>query len=375
MTKAKRRKIESDMAEQVTGKATSKAVKEKLSREIIDINMDVSFDEGSIEEAVADPFAKGVKVRIMKPGISHNGNWHRSENMRRALDLLDGVWVYEDHTDKRLARQKLARLTSPVWEDELPKANMRILPGTGKWLAENIQADPSSVDLSINAQVAGEWVMHEGRKVFDVKEYMKFRSVDVVAEASAGGGAESIIEAKRREEVVDMPIETMKELLEAHGDMVNEWLTEQKQAWVDGLTEDVELKKLKEAKALAEAEVAKVIADFASVDALLEAHKEAVRNLDDLETARKISEWTAEVDGMLAESVKEKRMNEDDISEAFKLRMYALTEKEVVESEIKDREELVAKLRGGVKGHGKPVETEVVEETAETDVDRYGKLF
>ena len=375
MTKAKRRKIESDMAEQVTGKATSKAVKEKLSREIIDINMDVSFDEGSIEEAVADPFAKGVKVRIMKPGISHNGNWHRSENMRRALDLLDGVWVYEDHTDKRLARQKLARLTSPVWEDELPKANMRILPGTGRWLAENIQADPSSVDLSINAQVAGEWVMHEGRKVFDVKEYMKFRSVDVVAEASAGGGAESIIEAKRREEVVDMPIETMKELLEAHGDMVNEWLTEQKQAWVDGLTEDVELKKLNEAKALAEAEVAKVIADFASVDALLEAHKEVVKKLDDLETARKISEWTAEVDGMLAGSVKEKRMNEDDISEAFKLRMYALTEKEVVESEIKDREELVAKLRGGVKGHGKPVETEVVEETAETDVDRYGKLF
>ena len=375
MTKAKRRKIESDMAEQVTGKATSKAVKEKLSREIIDINMDVSFDEGSIEEAVADPFAKGVKVRIMKPGISHNGNWHRSENMRRALDLLDGVWVYEDHTDKRLARQKLARLTSPVWEDELPKANMRILPGTGRWLAENIQADPSSVDLSINAQVAGEWVMHEGRKVFDVKEYMKFRSVDVVAEASAGGGAESIIEAKRREEVVDMPIETMKELLEAHGDMVNEWLTEQKQAWVDGLTEDVELKKLKEAKALAEAEVAKVIADFASVDALLEAHKEAVRKLDDLETARKISEWTAEVDGMLAGSVKEKRMNEDDISEAFKNRLYAMTEKEVVESEIKDREELVAKLRGGVKGHGKPVETEVVEETAETDVDRYGKLF
>jgi len=374
MTKAKRRKIESDMAEQVTGKATSKAVKEKLSREIIDINMDVSFDEGSIEEAVADPFAKGVKVRIMKPGISHNGNWHRSENMRRALDLLDGVWVYEDHTDKRLARQKLARLTSPVWEDELPKANMRILPGTGKWLAENIQADPSSVDLSINAQVAGEWVMHEGRKVFDVKEYMKFRSVDVVAEASAGGGAESIIEAKRREEVVDMPIETMKELLEAHGDMVNEWLTEQKQAWVDGLTEDVELKKLKEAKEAAEAEVAKV-AEFGGVDALLEAHKEVVKKLDDLETARKISEWTAEVDGMLAGSVKEKRMNEDDISEAFKNRLYAMTEKEVVESEIKDREELVAKLRGGVKGHGKPVETEVVEETAETDVDRYGKLF
>ena len=171
-----------------------------------------------------------------------------------------------------------------------------------------------------------------------------------------------------------MPIETMKELLEAHGDMVNEWLTEQKQAWVDGLTEDVELKKLKEAKEAAEAEVAKV-AEFGGVDALLEAHKEVVKKLDDLETARKISEWTAEVDGMLAGSVKEKRMNEDDISEAFKLRMYALTEKEVVESEIKDREELVAKLRGGVKGHGKPVETEVVEETAETDVDRYGKLF
>ena len=353
----------------------------ELEERVIRESMIVAIDPDVLNEGQVDLQKMDVPIRVIQPGISKNGNWHHEDRLQESVMLLENVPIWNDHKAKHDPKDRLGTVTKPFWEG-MPKAIARFLPGTGKWVYENAMADPTSVEFSINAAVEGKWITHEKQKVFDVTNYLEYKSVDVVAEASAGGGVDlKVSESVENKEVDKMEVKLIESVEQLKADYP---------VFVSGLRKEFE-KELSESaeqkaqeKRLEEAEKSvQEVSDFLAGKELSESVKEngvigclenvftelsgAKKTIDEFETAEKIKEDKALVDRLLVESKLDEK-DDKEVSENFKSSLFAIKGEDreaKIKEAIADREAFIANVKAKVTGNGKPEKLETGEPIVE----------
>lgn len=147
-------------------------------------------------EAVFDDTTKTVRVKILEPGWSKNGNYYSPVIAEAiAAKIRESTKTYCDHkqdeqTKKfgRSLRDWAATVHEAAVENGVPYAVLRMTenPETG-WLYEEAKKHPQEVGVSIDAQAkVTEHGEAEGKKGRIVEEILSARC-DFVASPSAGG--------------------------------------------------------------------------------------------------------------------------------------------------------------------------------------------
>jgi len=353
----------------------------ELEERVIRESMIVAIDPDVLNEGQVDLQKMDVPIRVIQPGISKNGNWHHEDRLQESVMLLENVPIWNDHKAKHDPKDRLGTVTKPFWEG-MPKAIARFLPGTGKWVYENAMADPTSVEFSINAAVEGKWITHEKQKVFDVTNYLEYKSVDVVAEASAGGGVDlKVSESVENKEVDKMEVKLIESVEQLKADYPV-FVSGLRKEFEKELSESVEQKA--QEKRLEEAEKSvQEVSDFLTGKELSESVKEngvigclenvftelsgAKKTIDEFETAEKIKEDKALVDRLLVESKLDEK-DDKEVSESFKSSLFAIKGEDreaKIKEAIADREAFIANVKAKVTGNGEPEKLEAGETIVE----------
>jgi len=339
----------------------------ELEERVIRESMIVAIDPDMLNEGQVDLQKMDVPIRVIQPGISKNGNWHHEDRLQESVMLLENVPIWNDHKAKHDPKDRLGKVLKPFWEG-MPKATARFLPGTGKWAYENAMADPASVEFSINAAVEGKWIQHEGRKVFDVTNYLEYKSVDVVADASAGGGVDKVQESVETKEGIEMEvklIESVEQLKAEYPGLVSGLQKEFEKELSEGAEQKAQANRLKEAEKsvkevsdfLAGKELGKSVEENGIVGCLENVFTElsgAKKRVDEFETAEKIKEDKALEDRLLAESKLDEK-DDKEVSESFKASLSAIKgdDREAkIKEAIADRETFIANVKAKVTGNG-----------------------
>jgi hypothetical protein len=162
--------------------------------------------EEAVQEAIGGLLEQAGKsgrawdVLLIQAGTSLNGNHYAPEVLRKAAPLFEGVACYADHGSGRGGRSikdKVGTFSRPEFGRheiggqvvEGVKARLTVVaPWLRETLLESVQAGLTDfIGFSIDAE--GRVVAKEqsGRRVRFVEELTRVKSVDAVAEPSAGG--------------------------------------------------------------------------------------------------------------------------------------------------------------------------------------------
>jgi hypothetical protein len=139
-------------------------------------------------------------VLLIQVGESANHNYYSAETLKAAVPLFEGVSAFADHVPEgrgRSIRDKVGRFRSPEFgrftvgdrSVEGIRARLRVIdPQMRTQMLEAHRAgEPDFVGFSINAEGHRRSRDIDGRKVNHVDRLTRVRSVDAVAEPSAGG--------------------------------------------------------------------------------------------------------------------------------------------------------------------------------------------
>lgn len=175
------------------------------------------------------------RIRVVQAGLSANGNFYPDDVLQAAVPLFEGARVFVKADQLHLAGggkdfNNLIGGLRNVEFVEGKKANTGelqadlILIDVEGDIARKIREawDKQLTDLfgfSIDAAGKAEQRTKGGRRVVEVKEFVKVHSVDLIIEPGAGGAIINLLEAKR-ETVMDR--EELIALLEAKGVLTRE---------------------------------------------------------------------------------------------------------------------------------------------------------
>lgn len=152
-------------------------------------------------------------VRVIKAGMSINGNFYPDAVLRESVSLFDGVRVFEkpeaDHIKGGTAGKSVANLIGAIQKPRFVEGKT---PDTGEIQADLVLIEPNGdtavklreakarnlihlLGLSIDADGTAKTQLREGRKVRVAQSITKVHSVDLIVEPSAGGELIRLIEA------------------------------------------------------------------------------------------------------------------------------------------------------------------------------------
>jgi hypothetical protein len=186
-------------------------------------------------EALDDGDRARWRIRIIRAGLSKNGNFYSDGVLAEAAPLFEGARVLLRSDEEHLKgagkhfMNVIGRLTGPVFR---PGAH----PDTGELQATFELLQPSGAvaarlrdawargmsglfGFSIDAEGEGRIRQRGGRRMRLTERISKVNSVDLIVEPGAGGGIISLIEAKRndpvtREEMLNTIVSLRPDLLE-----------------------------------------------------------------------------------------------------------------------------------------------------------------
>ncbi len=162
-------------------------------------------------EAVAGQGARW-RVRVIRAGVSGNGNLYPAPVLREAVALFDGVRVFVKSDDEHLAgkgkdvRNLIGKLTDPQFVEAKNGEEAEILailnlvepdgPVGTKIREAHGRGMADLFGLSIDATGKVEVAHHAGRRVRKLTGFTAIKSVDLIVEPGAGGQIINLIEAQ-----------------------------------------------------------------------------------------------------------------------------------------------------------------------------------
>jgi len=175
---------------------------------------------GAIVEAAAGDDATGplrFGVRVIRAGLSLNGNFYGDDTLRRAVPLFEGVRVLAKSDAEHLAgggkdvRNLIGKLSGARFVEGASADTGEILatltlidradPLSIK-LAEAVKSDMADLfGLSIDARAKAREARIGGRTARMVTELTAVKSVDLIVEPGAGGGFIDIQEARDEDDM------------------------------------------------------------------------------------------------------------------------------------------------------------------------------
>ncbi|MFN3883266.1 MAG: hypothetical protein ACK4Q4_00730 [Rhodocyclaceae bacterium] len=169
---------------------------------------------GVFVEAIDGDGAPGSRylIRVIKAGISGNGNFYSDQVLREAVPLFEGARVFVKSDDEHLAgkgkdvRNLIGRLSAPKFveaaktdEGEIQAELQVIEPASplGVKLREAYARNMTDLfGFSIDASGGARTAVRGNRRIREATRFTKVHSVDLIVEPGAGGGMIRLIEAK-----------------------------------------------------------------------------------------------------------------------------------------------------------------------------------
>ncbi len=190
---------------------TRTAVREAVRRFHTVVESAPAAERASVREASiggAQPAGPGrMLVRLIKAGVSLNGNAYPSHVLREAAQSrawAKGSKAYIDHATPEeeeahptgSIRNLAAVLTEDARWDEATQSLVAEVRLFEPWRSRLVEmAEANAIGMSIRAWVSGNHGQYEGREAFVVERIEGGRSVDFVTTPAAGGGIISVLEA------------------------------------------------------------------------------------------------------------------------------------------------------------------------------------
>lgn len=152
------------------------------------------------------------RIRVIRAGLSLNGNFYPDAVLREAIGLFDGARVFIKSDAEHLAgggkdvRNIVGRLQDPVFvEGTAPdsgevQATFELLEPEGDVALKLREAWTRGMTglfgFSIDAEAMAEKLFREGRQVRAAKRILRINSVDLIVEPGAGGEVIDLLEAQ-----------------------------------------------------------------------------------------------------------------------------------------------------------------------------------
>ena len=165
-------------------------------------------------EATADDGrgASRFTIRVVRAGLSGNGNYYPDAVLRESLPLFDGARVFAKSDEEHLrgkgkdVRNLIGRIAAPSFVEgrgvdhgEI-RATLEMLEPSGDVavkLREALDRGMSGLfGFSINAAAMARKTKRAGRPVREATKFTRVESVDLIVEPGAGGELINLIEAK-----------------------------------------------------------------------------------------------------------------------------------------------------------------------------------
>ncbi len=176
----------------------------------------------SMTEALAGPFleatadgGKGASkflIRVVRGGLSGNGNYYPDAVLRESLPLFKGARVFAKSDEEHLrgkgkdVRNLIGRLVEPTFiegrgvDSGEIRATLEMIEPAGDVavkLREAVDRGMSGLfGFSINAAAMASRTKRAGRDVREATKFTRVESVDLIVEPGAGGELINLIEAK-----------------------------------------------------------------------------------------------------------------------------------------------------------------------------------
>jgi hypothetical protein len=250
----------------------------------------VDLTEAELDEE--DFIIRGA--RIIRSGMSLNGNYYSEAVIEAATPLFEGVNAYANHPhprDRNLPRdveKTIGFFDNTRFREGSAYGDFNVLGEARRWLWPLIQASIDKkldiVALSINAIGEASKGKYEGKPANIVEAITKANSVDAVSAASAGGSFKHLLQSDDgwlRDILANV---SMEELTEARPDLVEDF----KRQW----------KTVRDSQAIQEAE--DKAAELAAAVARLTEEKQAIQaRLDEAQKVKGALQKAALVDSLL----------------------------------------------------------------------------
>ena len=175
--------------------------------------------QGAFIEADEDGGGNRWRIRIIKAGLSGNGNFYPDTTLKAALPMFEGVRVFVKADAEHLAgggkdfNKLIGRITAPVFvEGEAPDTGelqgvFEVLESAGNSAAKIREAyERGMADIfgfSIDARGTVRAGKIGGRKIRVATKFIEVKSVDLIVEPGAGGQVLQLIEAKQEASIMD----------------------------------------------------------------------------------------------------------------------------------------------------------------------------
>ena len=180
--------------------------------ELVEANL--SFD-GELREANGEAGSRKVILDLIVEGFGNaaDGHYYSQSLLERVAHRFEGAKMFSDHLTRE-AEQKLGGLPrtwrdmvgriNRVWTD-VNEAGKRVIRGEAQIFDDQLwrllEQAIDVVGVSINARGTAAPGTVEGRSARVVEDITKVKSVDVVAEAGAGGRILALVEAAVEEAI------------------------------------------------------------------------------------------------------------------------------------------------------------------------------
>jgi hypothetical protein len=251
---------------------------------------------------------------------SRNGRLYLPEALEQAAALFEGVKAFANHPRKsergevRDVRDLIGKCMNVHYAQGKLMADLFILESQKGWVFPLAAQTPELVGISINAQ--GKIRRVEDKDV--VEEIVEVRSVDLVSEPAATKNLfEELLSEDEAEFYTGL---TAEKLQQNRPDLVDEMLTEK--------------------------------------DTVINQLKEEIQALEDELNSYKDKEKQGQKKNLMQELIKDSKLKDENVTEVFKNALLKLNANNLVELReemsnlIADREKLIAKHSGVVKGMG-----------------------
>ena len=187
--------------------------------------------DGRILEALEDDDGEiGSKWRVtmIRPGTSRNRRRYRPEVLQEAVPLYEGVVAFDGHRTpaeiKASATRNIAGFHSEVeaMPDGSLQSTLTLLESAtearGLFMTAFKNNRPDLVGFSHDVSGGTTRMIEAGRLIEDVTGIDTVRSVDIVADASAGGQLERLVASGQKGEPMPLSKEEIHELLDGLDD-------------------------------------------------------------------------------------------------------------------------------------------------------------
>ena len=250
-----------------------------------------------LTEATLDNDAFTVMgARIIKSGLSLNKNYYSESVIQAATPLFEQVKAYADHPSKSERKDRPERSVRDVvgyyqnarYQEGAAYGDFRVVGKAQEWLwpliQETVKTGIPLVGLSINALGTGSKGKVEGQNATVVEAITHANSVDVVTDASAGGGFTHLLQSDDGWLRATLEQLSIEELTEARPDLVEDF----KRQW----------KTVRDSQAIQEAQ--SKAAELAAEVARLTEEKQAIQaQLDEAQKVKGALQKAALVDSLL----------------------------------------------------------------------------